>query len=207
MKRLNAVSFVAGMLAILVYLTCALLAFTRYPLPYSPLHNWLSDLGNPDVNPAGALFYNVGIVLTGALLLVFFLGLSVWKMAGNRPQQIMLFTTQGVGILGALAMIMTGLFPINAYALHSFFSICLYILLGSAFVFSIAALRYYHTFPSWVFIVAGFTALMDLLSGVFHTGFVLEWVTVALLLCCLGLLGAETNRRSAFDEDQALIRA
>ena len=53
----------------------------------------------------------------------------------------MLFLTQSFGILGAIAMLMSGLYPMNFFVLHSFFSTCLYVLLGTAFAFSVAALR------------------------------------------------------------------
>ena len=194
MKRHLALSFVTSMFAILCYLAFALLAFAQYPLPYSPLRNWLSDLGNADLNPHGALFYNIGIVATGVMLVLFFLGLAQWKMGNNRIQNLMLRLTQGFGILGALALLMSGLYPINFSALHSFFSISLYILLGTAFGFSVAAIRYHPTCPRWLLILGALTALVDILSGVFHTVYVLEWVTVSLFLCYPVLLGAETNR-------------
>lgn len=193
MKRHFSLSFVTSLLAIVCYLAFALLAFARYPLPYSPLSNWLSDLGNPNLNPQGALFYDIGIVATAVVLLPFFLGLSRWKMRNNRGQRLMLLLTQGFGILGAFAMAMSGLFPMNSLALHSFFSACLYILLGTAFAFSVAALRYYPAWPRWLLIVGALTALVDLLYGVFHTIYVFEWITVALLLVYLGLLGAGTE--------------
>ena len=107
MKRHYSLSFVTSMFAIVCYLAFALLAFSLYPLPYSPMSNWLSDLGNANLNPSGALFYNIGIVATGVVLLPFFLGLSQWKMGNDRIQNLMLFLTQGLGILGALAMIMS----------------------------------------------------------------------------------------------------
>jgi hypothetical membrane protein len=193
MKRYYSLSFVTSIFAILCYLAFALLAFSRYPLPFSPLRNWLSDLGNADLNPSGSLFYNIGIVTTGILVLPFFLGLSQWKTGNNRRQNLMLFITQGFGILGALAMVMSGLYPINLFAIHSFFSACLYILLGTAFAFSVAALRYHPTCPRWLLILGASTALVAMLFGFFHTITVLEWVTVALFLCYLGVLGAETN--------------
>lgn len=194
MKRQLSLSFVTSLFAVLCYLTFALLAFAQYPLPYSPLRNWLSDLGNADLNPLGAHFYNIGIVATGVVLLLFFLGLAQWKMGNNRVQNLMLRLTQGFGILGSLALVMSGLFPINFSALHSFFSICLYILLGTAFGFSVAAIRYHPTCPRWLLILGALAALVDILSGVFHTVYVLEWVTVSLFLCYPVLLGAETNR-------------
>jgi hypothetical membrane protein len=194
MKRHLSLSFVTSLFAVLCYLTFALLAFAQYPLPYSPMRNWLSDLGNADLKPHGALFYNIGIVATGVVLLLFFLGLAKWKMENNRVQNLMLRLTQGFGILGSLALVMSGLFPINFSALHSFFSICLYILLGTAFGFSVAAIRYHPTCPRWLLILGALAALVDILSGVFHTVYVLEWVTVALFLCYPVFLGAETNR-------------
>jgi hypothetical membrane protein len=200
MTRQYSLSFVASLVATVCYLTCALLAFSRYPLPYSPLNNWLSDLGNVDVNPAGALFYNLGIVTTGILLVLFFLGLSVWKLSTNRIQQLMLHLTQGCGILGALAMVMTGLFPINHFALHSFFSTCSNVLLGTAFAFSVAALRYHASCARWLLILGAVTTLADLLFGlskIVTTTFVLEWVTIALFISYIVLLGAQTQPRVA----------
>jgi hypothetical protein len=206
MKRHLSLSFV-GLCAIVCYLVFALLAFAHYSLPYSPLNNWLSDLGNPDLNPSGALFYNIGIVATAVALLPFFLGLSRWKMANNRRQRLMLFLTQGFGILGAFAMAMSGLYPINFLALHGFFSACLYILLGTAFAFSVAALRYHATYPRWLLVVGASTALVDMLYGVLHTVTVLEWVTTALLLCYLGFLSAETKQRSSATRDRTPMMA
>lgn len=197
MKRHYSLSFVAGLFIIVCYLGFALLAFARYPLPYSPLSNWLSDLGNASVNPSGALFYNIGIVASGGVALLFFLGLSQWKMGKNRRQNLMLFVTQGFGILGSLAMVMSGFYPINVFALHSFFSTCLDILLGTAFAFSVAALRYHPAFPRWLLILGAFTALVAMLFGIFHTVFVLEWVTIAFFLCYVGLLGVQTNQFSS----------
>lgn len=197
MKRFPSLSFVTAIFVVVCYLAFALLAFSRYPLPYSPLSNWLSDLGNANLNPSGALFYNIGIVTAGGLVLLFFLGLSEWKLGKNRRQNLMLFVTQGFGMLGALAMLLSGFYPMNFLTLHSFFSTCLYILLGTAFAFSVAALRYHRACPRWLLIVGASTALVAMLYGIFHTVTVLEWVTTALFLCYVSLLGAETNRFSS----------
>lgn len=78
--------------------------YSTTPLPYSPVRNWLSDLGNANVNPQGALFYKIGIVATAVVLVPFFLGLSRWKLGNNPRQHLMLLLTQGLGILGAVAM-------------------------------------------------------------------------------------------------------
>jgi hypothetical protein len=110
---------------------------------------------------------------------------------------------QGFGLLGALAILMSGFYPMNFLALHSFFSPCLYILLGTAFAFSVAALRYHPACPRWLLIVGVSTALVALLYGIFHTVTALEWVATALFLCYVGLLGAETNQLSSETIDRS----
>jgi hypothetical membrane protein len=197
MKRHYSLCFATGLFAVVCYLAFALLAFLRYASPFSPMSNWLSDLGNANLNPSGALFYNIGIVATGGVVLLFFLGLSELKIGNNRRQNLVLFITQGFGILGALALILSGFYPMNFLALHSAFSTCLYILLGTAFALSVSAVRYHPACPQWLLILGASTAVVAMLYGIFHTVTALEWVTTALFLCYVGLLGAETNRLSA----------
>jgi hypothetical membrane protein len=194
MKRYKSISFYGGILAVLCYVVFALLAFSRYPLPYSPTTNWLSDLGNPNLNPQGAIFYNIGIISTSLFLIVFFLGLYVWKIEDNKVQLIMLRLTQAFGILGAFCMMMSGIYPINLYKIHSFWSTSLFILLSSGFVFSAAMLRYHQGFPRWLLILGVSTAMMVILTSLFPTVYVLEWITILLFLGYVTLLGIETKR-------------
>jgi len=194
MKRYQYISFIAGNLAVLCYLVFTLLAYSRYPLPFSPTSNWLSDLGNPNNNPQGAIFYNIGIISTALLLIVFFLGLSVWKIDDNRVQIIMLRLTQVSGILGAFCMIMSAIFPINLFTIHSFWSTSLYILLSTAFIFSVAMLRYHKRVPRWLLILGVSTAMMVILTSIFPIAYVLEWFTLSLFLSYVGLLSIETKR-------------
>jgi len=193
MRNSRSVSFIASLLVFLGYLSFALLAFWRFPGTYSPLSNWLSDLGSPRLNPQGAIFYNLGIIVTGFGLLPFFLGLTSWKMESSRIQNAMLALTCAMGLLGGLAMIMSAVFPIDHIEQHRFWSISLYISLGSAFVFSAAALRYDQRFPRWGLGLGIVTGLVDILSGVFHDIYFLEWITVALFLVYILILGIETR--------------
>jgi hypothetical membrane protein len=194
MKKYKYISFIGGIVAVLDYLVFAFLAFWHYPLPYSPTTNWLSDLGNPNLNPQGAIFYNIGIISTALFLIVFFLGLSVWKLEDNKVQIIMLRLTQVFGILGAFCMMMSGIYPINLYKIHSFWSSSLYILMSTGFVFSAAALRYHIGVPRWLLILGISTAVMVILTSFFPTFFVLEWITVLLFLLYVILVGVETKR-------------
>jgi hypothetical membrane protein len=193
MKKVLPITFITSMLVVLFYLSFAMLAFWRIPGSYSPLRNWLSDLGSSKLNPQGAIFYNIGIITTGLLLVPFFLDLSKLKMRGSKVQNTMSAIMCVLGLLGALAMIMSAVFPIDHSVQHRFWSITLYILLGSAFVFSVPAFRYDRRFPRWALGVGIVTGLVDILSGVFHDIYLLEWITVALFLVYILILGIMTR--------------
>jgi hypothetical membrane protein len=205
MKRLHSLSFLASIIVMVWYLVFAVLALSRYPSTYSPLYNWLSDLGNAYLNPSGAVFYNIGIVVSGGVMLLFFLGLVEWRMANNRIQNQMLYVMLGFGILGALALLMSGFYPMNFLTAHSIFSTWLFILLGTSFAFSVAALRYHPACPLLLLILGALTAIVTLVYGFFHSIIALEWVTVALFLCYVGLLGAQTNRLSSANIDRSTM--
>jgi hypothetical membrane protein len=194
MKK-NQVSFIFGILASAGYLLFTIFAYTSYPLPFSPMSNWLSDLGNPVTNPQGAVIYNLGIILTAAFLIVFFLGLSVWKIENLKAQIIMLRFTQVFGILGSFCMMMSGFFPINSYKTHSFWSTSLYILLSTAFIFSAAMLRYHPTVPRWLLLLGITTAVLVILSSFLLNVYILEWITVFTFLIYVTLLGMETKKK------------
>lgn len=193
MKRNHYVSFIAGILVVVCYLVFALIAYSRYPMPYSPTRNWLSDLGNIDVNPKGAIFYNTGIILTASLLVVFFLGLSWWKIENKRIQIIMLLLTQIFGILGAFCMIMSAAFPINVLEIHRVWSMSLYFMLATAFVFSAAALRYHPGVPRWLLVLGISTAVMVNLTVFLPMAHLLECITVLLFLGYVSLVGVQTR--------------
>ena len=196
MKR--QLTFVSSIIILITYLAFAILARLNYPGLYSASHNWLSDLGSPDLNPHGALFYNIGIVLTGLVLLPFFWGLSEWAHEVNRVQNAMLFLTRLFGCLGAVAMLMSAVFPITIPAAHSFLSASLYILLGTAFAFSVATLRYYPRYPKSLLVIGVFVALEDMLFGMILNTYLFEWLTVALLLGYVLLLGIVTWRKTIY---------
>jgi hypothetical protein len=182
------------------YLVFTALAWQAFPGAYSPLHNWLSDLGSNALNPRGAILYNLGILATGAFTFLFFLFFSVWRIAGNRVQAVMLALARIFGCLGALSMLFSALFPINTGAWHGIFSAGIYILLGTGFAFSAAALRYHRTVPRSLVVMGILVAAEDLVFGIFLNIPILEWVTVALFLGYILILGLVTRRQPAVAE-------
>ena len=199
MKR--TLSFVSSIFTVISYLVFTFLALMNFPSPYSPLRNWLSDLGSSQLNPRGATFYNLGIIVAGAAMALFFVGLSVLEIAGHKKQNAMLFLTQLFGCLGAIAMVMSALFPITVEGAHSFWSASLYILIGTAFGFSVAAMRYYPHFPRWVLVVGALIAIEDMIWGLVLNTYLMEFVTVGLFLGYILLLGVATKRKEIFAND------
>jgi hypothetical membrane protein len=187
---------------VISYLLFGILALINFPGSYSPQRNWLSDLGSFQSNPQGAIFYNLGIFIAGAALLPFFLGLAEWAIKGNKKQKIMLFLTQLFGCSGALAMLMSAVFPITVKSAHSFWSASLYILLGTAFAFSAAALRYHPRHPRWLLILGVLVTIEDLIWSLVLNTYLMEWLTVALFLGYILLLGIETKRKAIFSIDE-----
>jgi hypothetical membrane protein len=193
MKTSQPVSFLASLMTCLVYVLFTFIAFSQFPGAYSPSNNWLSDLGSIDLNPKGAVFYNTGIILTGILLGLFFLGLSKWKIPASRVQNVMVEVTRWFGLLGCFAMVMSAIYPINHVAEHHVLSISLYILLGTAFMFSVFAFRYHPTLPRWILVFGVVTAMVDIASGIFQSFYWLEWVTVAFFLGYAITIGIQTK--------------
>jgi hypothetical membrane protein len=189
MNRTRSVSFVSSLLLIISYVTWAGLAFVHFRLPYSPTRNWLSDLGNPRINSSGALYYNLGMVMTAALVLVFFLSLFRFRLQNNRIQNIMTVLTVVFGAGGSVGMAMSAVHPINQLALHSQWCMVLFISLGTAFGFSVAMFRYYTRYPRWLLVVGAIVALVDMGVGIFFSDVpICEWIVVTLFLSyCLGL--------------------
>ena len=56
MKRNFMITRVLSILIAAIYIIMTILALAKYPEPFSPASNWLSDLGNRTVNPVGAIF-------------------------------------------------------------------------------------------------------------------------------------------------------
>ena len=73
------ISSISGLIAFIIFTVFILTSFTLYPTHYNPLYDWLSNLGNINLNPMGAFFFNWGCIISGLILIPFFFGLYSWK--------------------------------------------------------------------------------------------------------------------------------
>jgi hypothetical membrane protein len=177
------INFFTGIAAILIYLVLTLVSYLKYPGAYGPLTNWLSDLGNPQANPSGSIFYNLGCILTSLVLIVFYIGLRQWY-TGDRKMKVLMMIAMAAGILSSVSLILAAIFPLGDHtSIHSFWSKMISIFLGFFLTFSATALLKNRPFIKWFAYYAFLTALVNFIYGVFlHSVFVAEWISIGMFM-------------------------
>ena len=173
---------VFGLLAVSLYLVAAVAARLFYPASFGPLANWLSDLGNNDLNPAGALFYRLGGILGGAGLLAFFLTLDGRRWGERRAVRVLSLLVRVFGTMASASFIMTGVYSEDMMPMHSWFSIANFAAFGTAIALTGVACLCGAALPR-CFAVLCFAAWgVDVTSAILGQVRWLEWVVVAFLI-------------------------
>jgi hypothetical protein len=185
------VSTVTGIIAVLVFTLLTFISVSLYPMPYNPLYDWLSNLGNSNLNPSGAFFFNFGCIISGLFLIPFFLGLYTWKPL-QRINLILLISGILLGIYASISFIMVGIYPETHIQQHMMAATGVF---GTLFIIIILISLALYRDPKFMHIIAfyGLTVIIiDLLFqyflsidkyllGVFHPSTPvpgLEWTVV-----------------------------
>ena len=203
MKSKWPISSVAGIAATIIYLIFTLIAFLDYPDAYGPSTNWLSDLGNPQANPSGSIFYNSGCIITSLVLIIFYIELRQWN-TGDKKMKILLTIAQVAGILASCSLILAAIFPLGTHtSMHSFWSKMLSIFLGFFLTFSATAIMKHPAFARWVAYYAFVTAAVNFVYGAFlHSNFVAEWISIGMFIIYVLLIAY--NSRSLATNSQRI---
>jgi hypothetical protein len=183
-KRKNQpVALLAGVAAVAIYLIFTAIALSNYPEAYSPLTNWLSDLGNPIANPSGAVFYNLGCILTSVILFAFFISANVWNI-GDKKIRIFLTIAQIAGILSSIALIITALFPLGPHtAIHSLSGKIHIIFIGFFLTFSATVLLKHNASIKWFAYFGFLSAAVNFVYGAFlNSVFFAEWLAIGMFI-------------------------
>jgi len=182
-------STIGGTLVILLFCVFTLASISQYPGPFSPMDNWLSDLGTPVKNPSGNLFFNAGCILTGICMLVLMAGLNIWKVEGLQKQIMALGRI--CGAVSAVGLMLIGVFY-EGTAYHSTLSLVFFLFLFLFLVFTNVAIWDHVKYKKWIRYYA-FVAIV--LEVVFiYTFFayehapVWEWLAVFSALLWAGML-------------------
>ena len=106
-----------GLIAFAVFSVFTLTSLALYPTTYTPLYDWLSNLGNIFLNPNGAIFFNLGCIITGLILIPFIMNFHRWNPT-RRYQKILVYTVIVLGIYACISLIGVGLFPETEIKMH-----------------------------------------------------------------------------------------
>jgi hypothetical membrane protein len=187
---------VSGLLAVGIYLAAAAAARPFFPAAFTPWGNWLSDLGNVELNPAGALFYRLGGILGGSGLVVFFLALDGRRWGGRRVVRVLSLLVRLFGTIASVSFILTGVFPEDMMPMHSWFSIATYAAFGTATALTGIAVLLGAALPRPVAVLCVAAWGFDIASAVLGQTRWLEWVVVGFLVAfVLALALAPRHRR------------
>lgn len=189
----------AGLLAAVLYPLLASASYFLYPRNYSPLQNWLSDLGNTLVDTNGGILYNIGCIATALLLGRFYVGMNAWR-TNDRILSRLLSIGQVSGLFASLALILSAVFNIGTHpVLHSRLSMLLTIGLTWFLSFSNAALLRHPGFRKPVGIYGFVAAAATLVYGVFFNTPLGEWIAIGMFMSYVVLLAVVQAKEPAAD--------
>ena len=181
----------AALFVILFFCAFTLTSITLFPSAFSPIVNYLSDLGNSTFNPKGAWFYNAGCILTGLALFPFYAGFYTWYTK-ERWRKALMGLTQLVGFLSAFSLIMIGVFSEDAMAQHLFWSELFFVFNLLVLILANISLMTHPKFVRPIGYYGIAVAVVNLLFVVLTTTPLLEWFTVFTALGYAGLLAYNT---------------
>ncbi len=191
------VSSIVGLIIIVFFCSLLALSIINYPPGFSPIKNWMSDLGNPVLNPEGSSYFNVACVITGLLLVVFYLGISRWQ--GTGRQRTKTFTAaRAIGIFSGFALAGVGVFNETFDPHHLVVSVLFFLSSTVAILLVTIAMRGQ---PGFSRITAGAGYLTVAIGVVFavqkpmiESITVIEWISVFSMLLWAALFGIDAYR-------------
>ena len=175
------ITVIAGFFVIAIYCTFTFISWVLFPTQFSPFDNYLSDLGNSSFNPNGAIFFNLGNILTGCALFPFFLGLHKWYR-DELWHKIMVISVQLIGFFSAFAEIMLGVFSEDFMPLHMFWTEMFFGAILLVLIFGSVFLIFHKDFIRPIAIYGSIVVIIDMIFVFFIFAPIIEWFAVFTLL-------------------------
>ena len=180
----------SGFIATLaVYVALLLAAYALYPKGFSPIDNTLAQLGDPILNPLGAIFYDAGVILVCGSTLFIAAALLVapkqWLTSRSKTKRRRIFyVTVSFMLLFAAFYLLSTLLPSSInYDFNQLLTLLFLATLELFIVFSAVGIRRLRDHLPWVppfgFAVAAANLLLVVASAVF--GFPIFGWAIAVL--------------------------
>ncbi len=220
--NLKNLMYLGGILTIVFYIVFLILGWGFFPNPASPLDHWLSDLGRyevpadgdpvwrivegefklytelfiPSISNPGAIWYNLGCILAGISIFLFFTGFLQYKEKGDKIFTIITYIIMLLGFIGGVLLILIGVFsedgiflilidaelsyPVHHYATMIFFIILLIIKVLAGYWAWQLNLNRLISIYSWIIIIFD---ILVVFTG--NSSAIIEWTSI---LTSLGLV-------------------
>jgi len=193
------VSSIIVLIAIIFFGTFLALSIVSYPPGFSPLKNWMSDLGNPGLNPAGSAYFNWADGITGLLLIAFYLGLNRWRHMGSVKTKT-LTAAMACGIFSGISLAGVGYFNESFDPHHFIVSVMFFLSSTVAILLATLALRGNPGFgkatayAGYLTVAAGivFAVQRPLIESIT----IIEWISVFFMLLWAALVSIDLYRSS-----------
>lgn len=193
---------VSGIIGACVYCILTLISASYYPDSFGPFTDYLSVLGNSTLNPNGAIFYNLGVALTGLSLVPFYIGMYMLFREPSGSKLISIATF--FGFLNVLSIVLSAVFPEDVYELHFIWSLMIFLTWIPVLFLTNVSLFRTSGFTKWISLYGLGLALFDtgfvvnvVLLGT-STGSINEWITIFAFLGWIIMLALAAIRRQSW---------
>jgi hypothetical membrane protein len=179
---------IGGMLVIVLFCIFTLASAVRYPGAFSPMDNWLSDLGTAAKNPMGYVYFNAGCILTGVSTLLLVASMGAWYVDKKAVLPIL---TRLMGTAAAFALMLIGVFDENT-PYHTILSVAFFLLLTLFLILANASLWKHPAYQKWIGYYAAAAIVIDVIFAFTFFAYehapIWEWLAVFSALLWVGLL-------------------
>jgi hypothetical protein len=187
----------AGIMAIPVYIIFTY-ASHLYNYEINPIKYWLSDFGNPIVNPNGAIFYNIGCIITALLLAIFYIGMYQWYKRKYMAKRFIIsyVVAQTSGLIGSIFLILTTVFTLGNYTeIHSILSAANMIAMDCFISFTAIGFLMNSKIPKYISIFGFITYIFNVITmNLFNNFYISEWIFFLLFMIYMTLITLQYNK-------------
>jgi hypothetical protein len=197
-----------GFAFIVFYISFTIIAIAQFPHTVSPLDMYLSTLGNADISPDGAIFYNLGVILAGLAEILFFI--AIYAHYSQHGRRWILIIGLIAGIINGISASMSAVYPEHVIEItditninmneHETWSLLIFFSFIPVLLAFSLAFRGTSGTSRWVTLYGFLVCAIDVIFlATFLSdsqGAVMEWFTVFSYLIWVLLVSLEVLQRS-----------
>ena len=198
-----------GFAFIVFYISFTIIAITRFPHTVSPFDLYLSTLGNADISPDGAIFYNLGVIFGGLAEILFFI--AIYAHYSPQGRRWILIIGLIAGLINGISVVMSAVNPehvieitdlttMNANEHETWSFLIFFSFIPVLLAFSLAFWKTSET-SRWVTLYGFLVCAVDILFLAMAlsdgpTNAIMEWLTVFSYLIWVLLVSLDVLKRS-----------